>query len=488
MSRYSVIIPALASITTTTIAIAPSWGLSAPEVAKIAKGATVNIDDSQSGGSGVTIQKQGDIYTVLTAAHVVRKKANKLKLQTSDNNTYAIDTSNIKILPGVDLAVVTFKSKRQYAVARLGNPAKLSEGSTAYVGGFPTGTETITERIFNFTDGKVTANSSKPLKDGYAIIYSNNTLPGMSGGGVFNDNGELVAIHGKGDVDTKIQVSDLDPNVRVKTGFNLGIPVDTFTKLASTVGVAAIAAANNQPPAGKTTVVAANNRPPRTAADEAILIGFDRVSKNDIAGAIKEFDRALTIAPKSAAAQFWRGACQLIIGNSAKAIADLTAAIKLTPKRADAYMYRSSAHAKLGNRDQAIADANMAISLAPTDINYGNRCNLQYQLQDFSGAIVDCDKAIQINPKNPTHHISRGVIQIKLNDRQTALADFNRAIALDRSAADAFYHRGVLKAASGNKPGGLQDLNRAAQLYQKQRDPKKYRQTIDRMRQLGQKL
>jgi V8-like Glu-specific endopeptidase len=34
---------------------------------------------------------------------------------------------------------------------------------------------------------------------GYTIIYSAPTLPGMSGGGVFNGNGQLVAIHGYGD-------------------------------------------------------------------------------------------------------------------------------------------------------------------------------------------------------------------------------------------------------------------------------------------------
>jgi hypothetical protein len=40
----------------------------------------------------------------------------------------------------------------------------------------------------------------------------------MSGGVVLNSDGELVAIHGRGDRDNK----------DVKTGFNLGIPIDLW--------------------------------------------------------------------------------------------------------------------------------------------------------------------------------------------------------------------------------------------------------------------
>jgi serine protease Do len=53
-----------------------------------------------------------------------------------------------------------------------------------------------------FGDGKAIAVVNKRLNGdngGYTIIYDALTLPGMSGGGVFNSNGELVAIHGYGD-------------------------------------------------------------------------------------------------------------------------------------------------------------------------------------------------------------------------------------------------------------------------------------------------
>jgi hypothetical protein len=45
----------------------------------------------------------------------------------------------------------------------------------------------------------------------------------MSGGVVLNNDGKLVAIHGRGDRDEN----------GAKTGFNLGIPVNRFATVAS---------------------------------------------------------------------------------------------------------------------------------------------------------------------------------------------------------------------------------------------------------------
>jgi hypothetical protein len=50
----------------------------------------------------------------------------------------------------------------------------------------------INQSIYNFSDGTITANASKPLRDGYALVYSNNTSEGMSGGAVLNEKGELI--------------------------------------------------------------------------------------------------------------------------------------------------------------------------------------------------------------------------------------------------------------------------------------------------------
>jgi hypothetical protein len=70
-------------------------------------------------------------------------------------------------------------------------------------------------------------------KGGYTVIYNAPTLPGMSGGGVFNKAGQLVAIHGVGDqytantgVERQISGSSGIANrpIGSKISYNRGIP------------------------------------------------------------------------------------------------------------------------------------------------------------------------------------------------------------------------------------------------------------------------
>ncbi len=463
-----------ATIGVVSIGLTPqlSVGMSVAEVAKIAKGATVTIDSEASHGSGIIIQQQGNEYLVLTAAHVVRGNRN-YEVMTADDRRYQLQPTAIQLIAGVDLAVVKFTSDRRYQVPKLGNADNSTEGTPIYVSGFPMGTETIDRLVFTFTDGKVTANSSKPLKDGYSIIYSNNTLPGMSGGGVFNDDGELVAIHGKGDVDTKINTSEINPNIRIKTGFNLGIPINTFRNVARRMGVNIGGAV-------------AISKPSQSKPDDFVLAGFDRVSKRDLAGSIVEFSKAIDLNPKLVAARFWRGSCRLLMGDAKGAIVDYNTAIGLNPKKVESYIYRGSAYAKLGERAKAIADLDRAVSLAPkSDLTYSNRGGLKFQLNDFMGAIADYNTALKLNPNlTATFLVDRGVAKFQLGDRSGAVADYNRAISLDRSAPQAYYHRGLLKVELGDKPAGIVDLRTAAKLYLALKDNQNYQLTLAKIAQL----
>jgi Flp pilus assembly protein TadD len=446
-----------------------SLGLSATEVARIAKGATVKIESDISQGSGEIIQQQSGQYLVLTAAHVVSDRSVKYTAIAADDRRYPLLPDTIETLPGVDLAVVRFTSDRRYLIPKLGDANTSTEGTTAYVSGFPSGTAAIDLSVFSFTDGKITANSSRPLKDGYSIIYSNNTLPGMSGGGVFNDRGELIAIHGRGDVDTKIQISDIDPNVRVKTGFNLGIPINTFQQLATKIGLKV----------GRSQNIAISTQP---KADDFILSGFERVSKYDLPGSIVEFTKAIALNPNSVTPRFWRGTCKLLTGDSQGAIADLSAAIALNPKKAEAYMYRGSAHAKLGNKLQAITDLNRAVEISPrSDVVYSNRCGLKFQLRNFTGAVTDCDRAIQLSSTNGSYYSSRGSVYYQLNRYQQALNDQNTAIRLDRDLPQAYYSRGLVKIALGDKRGATVDLQAAAKLFRDRQDIQKYQQILKKI-------
>ena len=218
-------------ITVSTMLAQPQFAVaqSSAEVAKIAKGITVLIDNENSPGSGVIIERSGKTYTVLTAAHVVRGTSD-YNIVTSDGQRYSLIKSNIKRLKGVDLAVVKFNSNQNYATAKIGNSDNSTEGTTAYVPGFPKPTAAVSNALYTFMDGRIIANASQSLRDGYSLVYSIDTFPGMSGGPILNEKGELIGVHGRGDTTENFNISDVNPNIIIKTGRNLGIPISTFTK------------------------------------------------------------------------------------------------------------------------------------------------------------------------------------------------------------------------------------------------------------------
>jgi S1-C subfamily serine protease len=233
------------------------------QVAKIAKFTAVRIEPAvASPGSGVIVGRYTDkgrkTYVVLTAAHVVKHLDDEYQMISpwpiagNEREKIKIDNKDIKILPGLDLALVTFCSDRDYKSATIGDSDTVTEGSGVYVTGFPDPGAAIKRRVFQFTgalvssrlDGEAVQGEAEkgPLPGGYAIVYTNVTRAGMSGGPVFDVAGRLVGIHGMGDRELAALGSNNQSggDLGDKTGFNLAIPVksflNTFTQPLSQIG------------------------------------------------------------------------------------------------------------------------------------------------------------------------------------------------------------------------------------------------------------
>ena len=198
-SLYPIVVGVLTILATPQIAI----GLSDSEVEKIARKITVLIDGKNDSGSGVIIKKDDATdnitYTVLTARHVVEKK-DAYTVITPDGKQHAIQFKSIKKIPNIDLALLEFTSNNNYSIAKIGNSSTAALGATAYVAGFPKATNDKQKLPYNFPPaGKITANASQALPGGYALAYRIDASPGMSGGPVLNEKGEIIGIHGLGD-------------------------------------------------------------------------------------------------------------------------------------------------------------------------------------------------------------------------------------------------------------------------------------------------
>ncbi|BAZ10403.1 TPR repeat-containing protein [Calothrix sp. NIES-4071] len=169
-----------------------AFGLTPLQINTIAKGFTVLVA-GDGAGSGVVIERKGNTYYVLTNQHVVKSDGN-YEIQTYDGARYSV--KHVRELSGFDLAILEFNSVKNYNVATVADSDKAYEGMPVYVAGWAASIPGITEeRNYQFTQGNIRSRL-QTAENGYALVYDNRAIPGMSGGAVLDEQGNLIGING----------------------------------------------------------------------------------------------------------------------------------------------------------------------------------------------------------------------------------------------------------------------------------------------------
>jgi tetratricopeptide (TPR) repeat protein len=430
-------------------AAAPS--LSSPQIASLAQQSAVAIYSTKSIGSGVLIQRQGDLYTVLTAAHVLRDRTQTYDLKTADDQVHPLQFDRVTVLSGIDLALVRFRSSRTYRPLKIGSGQGLGAGQVVYVAGFPQSTIALSRSLFNFTEGKVTARSAQPLQDGYGLVYTNLTLPGMSGGAVLNDRAELVAIHGKGDVE-RTTTATINPQVRIKTGLNLGIPTATFIPLLQRAGVPVNV--TPEPPAS-----------PTTSAETDLVQATAQLQSGNYGAAIATLDSFLSAQPQRADGYYLRATAHQALGDRAKALADLDRSIELDRNHTAAYLLRGSLHQFNQALDAAIADFDRVTQTQPQySMAYILKALCQQQQGNLVGALATYDALIKVAPQELLAYRSRAGLKAQTNDFPGAIADYSQILQLDPQNLEAYDNRAHFRRYTGDPTGAIADYGQILRL------------------------
>ena len=69
---------------------------------------------------------------------------------------------------------------------------------------------------------------------------------------------------------------------------------------------------------------------------------------------------------------------------------------------------------------------------------------------DYRGALVDFNKAIELNPEDPESFFYRGLAKAKSGDFQGSVVDYDKAIQLKPNNLDSYGSRGIAKARLGD--------------------------------------
>jgi tetratricopeptide (TPR) repeat protein len=123
------------------------------------------------------------------------------------------------------------------------------------------------------------------------------------------------------------------------------------------------------------------------------------------------------------------------------------------------------------NFNAALPYVDKAIKLEPKYAwAYYLRACCRHDLNDFNGALADCDAALAIDPTgNPILYFQRGIAKYRLKKMAPALVDFDTAIQKAPAFPGTYLYRAHCRFSQGDKKGALEDCNSLLKL--KPNDP-----------------
>jgi len=164
--------------------------------------------------------------------------------------------------------------------------------------------------------------------------------------------------------------------------------------------------------------------------------------KNDFAGAIDSFTKAIELKPAWAEAYFRRGYARRMHGELNKAVEDFDKATELDPQT---------------TRNSLVA--------SQTYTNHGQVLTMNLQ---FDEAINDFDKAIKLLANDMRPYYERAQARLLLEDLNGAIADYSLYVEKEKydtvDRARAYSERGLAKHLLGHDQEGAADVNEAIKL------------------------
>ena len=447
---------------------------------------TVLIKGNGEPGSGVIIKKTDNVYSVLTSAHVVCDRRNQspnteeYEVKTFDDSWYdSYNGSNIKvncppILKGqkkmnstfcsapiseaypwpIDIAVLEFKSDKEYMVAKRSSSIK-RYGKDVYISGYPeSGNEKF---VISESQGTVDIppSSINETCKGYGLRYIARTEIGMDGGGVWSKKGKLVGIHGYR------EVSREDNIVLSRGSYGTGIHIPFWKQLVDPFDPSKGFPEDLEKNNGKDDVSALISKAKafiNIARTEKINDNPNFIIEEASTSVLEDLKRAEKIDRKQPLIpaliaqiyirRFEDGSKQKIY--LTEALENINRAIKLQKpdfwEAKDSHdgsfeKIRAYVHFLYGefinNQESifsyryAIGDIDTRLSLKPDDVaSWKDKAKYHFYAKQLSEAYAALLKASKLEPNDPSIFIDMGIVLANNKEYGKACKAFNRASKL----------------------------------------------------------
>ncbi len=139
--------------------------------------------------------------------------------------------------------------------------------------------------------------------------------------------------------------------------------------------------------------------------------------------AIKDFTHVIKECKEHEVAYYNRCIAYFAIKEFDLALLDANKSIEIDPKNCSSYTYRSYIYLLKQENQLAVNDASRVIELGCQKDGFNNRALIYQEIGNFSAAISDWTKYINLVPKDANALCSRGLCYKKVGDIALAYAD-----------------------------------------------------------------
>ena len=221
-------------------------------------------------------------------------------------------------------------------------------------------------------------------------------------------------------------------------------------------------------------------------------------AKGDFDNAIADLTQSIRLNPDGAASDYWvRASARNVKGDYVHAIEDATHAIETAPNikleavrlsvLQSSYSTRAMARSNIGDFESALGDYNEGIKLAPGDADsYSSRGQFYFWRKQYDLVIQDCDKALQLDPKEWVSRSTKAMALLRLGKVEVASQEVDTGL---RSGSHRDYYigvRGMIDYEQGKYAQAIDDLSEAINLS-RFKSPANYQRRGQAYEKLGQK-
>lgn len=185
-------------------------------------------------------------------------------------------------------------------------------------------------------------------------------------------------------------------------------------------------------------------------ADAHISLGRRFKARGALDKAVAHYDKALALAPDSAAALYYLGNARMDAGECDEAIACYHRALAINPDLADAHVNLGNALQRRGRLDEAFESYRRALSLQPempeAHFNLGNAHKDRGELDEARACYV---RALALAPDFVAAYVNLGNVIVRQGRPQQAVAYFRTALALEPEMSETLYNLGMASHRAG---------------------------------------